>query len=267
MPTPFFPLVIEEYRISGSIMSVPRLYQMLDYLRGHTVDTTSLRMLMVSGSPINPKRLAAAIERLGPVIFQGYGQTEVGTLTMLTPSEISRYGETALTSVGRRLARVDIEMREDSEVFVRAPYQGAGYWQDPEQTAEVYAGGWVRTRDIGSFDADGFLHLHGRTRDVIIVNAMVYYAGPIEAVLAKHPGVDQAYVTGAPDETTGEAIHAFVVPAPDVPGGVPDLESLNALVRAELGEASVPASITVIPEVVAGPSGKPDKRATLARYR
>jgi acyl-CoA synthetase (AMP-forming)/AMP-acid ligase II len=98
---------------------------------------------------------------------------------------------------------------------------------------------------------------------VIIVNGMVYYAGPIEQSLAKHPHVDQAYVVGAPDEQTGEAIHAYVV---TTPGRTPDLSALRAHVRAELGEASAPATVTVIPEVIAAPSGKPDKRALLVHY-
>jgi acyl-coenzyme A synthetase/AMP-(fatty) acid ligase len=262
VPEPLFPGVIERYRITGSIMSVPRLYQMLDHLRDHRYDLSTLRMLMVSGSPLNPRRFAAAIERLGPVIFHGYGQTETGTLTMLAPSEVARGGPRLLSSVGRPLDGVDVEIR-DGEVYVRAPYQGSCYWRDPAETADVYVDGWVRTRDLGYLDPAGYLHLTGRTRDVIIVNALIYYAGPIEEVLSRHPEVDQAYVTGAPDESTGEAIHAFVVP---VPGRGPDPAVLDKLVRAELGDGSAPATITVIPEVVTGPSGKPDKRATLARY-
>ena len=70
----------------------------------------------------------------------------------------------------------------------------------------------MRTRDLGHVDDKGYLYLVGRTRDVILVNAMVVYAGPIERVLASHPDVIEAYVTGAPDERTGEAVHAFVVP-------------------------------------------------------
>jgi acyl-CoA synthetase (AMP-forming)/AMP-acid ligase II len=261
-PSPLFPAVIERYRITGSIMSVPRLYQMLDDLRDHPVDVSTLRMLMVSGSPLHPRRFAAAVERLGPVVFHGYGQTETGLLTMLAPSELARGGPDLLTSVGRPLDGVDVETR-DGEVYVRAPYQGSAYWQDPAETADVYVDGWARTRDLGYLDPAGYLHLTGRTRDVIIVNALIHYAGPIEDVLSRHPDVDQAYVTGAPDEATGEAIHAFVVPAP---GRVPDPDALDKLVRAELGDGSAPATITVIPEVLTAPSGKPDKGATLARY-
>jgi acyl-CoA synthetase (AMP-forming)/AMP-acid ligase II len=137
-----------------------------------------------------------------------------------------------------------------------------GYWNDPEQTREVVCAGWIRTRDLGYLDGDGLLHLTGRARDVIMVNAEVCYAGAIERVLAEHPAVVQAYVVGAPDPATGEAIHAFVVPAG---GQVPDRALLTDLVRQRLSTNSVPKSITVIREVPVNAGGKPDKPALLGR--
>ncbi len=92
---------------------------------------------------------------------------------------------------------------------------------------------------------------------------MLHYAGAIEQCLAGHPDVDQAYVAGAPDERTGEAAHAFVVPAE---GRAPDLTALRARVAAELGEASVPATVTVVREIPVTPGGKPDKKALLASF-
>src|SRR5688500_9135556 len=163
MPKPLFPDVVERYRITGSIMTVPRLYQMLDRLAERPVDMSSLRALMVSGSPLNPKRYAAALAQLGPGVFQMYGQREAGAFTLLTPAEIETVGEPALNSVGRPHPWVDIEIRDElgavvepgttGELFMRTPYQTAGYWRDPEQTADVYVNGWVRTRDLGHLDA------------------------------------------------------------------------------------------------------------------
>jgi fatty-acyl-CoA synthase len=135
----------------------------------------------------------------------------------------------------------------------------AGYWDDPQQTAEVLRDGWLRTGDVGRLDEAGFLHLTGRSRDVIMVNAEVCYAGAIEQALAGHPDVDQAYVVGVPDDRTGEAVHAFVVPTPDRP--VPTADALSALVRAQLTPAHVPRTITTLPEVPTTPTGKPDKPA------
>jgi fatty-acyl-CoA synthase len=138
-----------------------------------------------------------------------------------------------------------------------------GYWADPGETRDVLRDGWIRTRDLGHVDDKGYLYLVGRTRDVILVNAMVVYAGPIERVLASHPDVIDAYVTAAPDERTGEAVHAFVVPSGDRAFDPAASAELAALVRAQLGEDSVPQTITAVPGVPVAASGKPDKRALL----
>jgi acyl-CoA synthetase (AMP-forming)/AMP-acid ligase II len=271
---PLLPYAIERHRITGSIVTVPKLGQMLDLLRDRPADVSSLRALMVSGSPIGPARLAAAADRLGPVVYQGYGQTEAGSISMLTPADIAAGSERVLASVGRPHPQVEISVRDEAgrevaagrtgEIHVRTPYQMAGYWgqgQDAE-TRDTLRDGWVNTRDLGHLDKAGFLHLAGRTRDVIMVNAMVVYAGAIERVLAGHPGVGEAYVVGAPDERTGEAVHAYVVPAA---GRVPDHDALAALVRAELGADAVPQTITTVSGVPVAEGGKPDKRALLKR--
>ncbi|MEV5751735.1 AMP-binding protein [Actinoallomurus sp. NPDC052308] len=265
---PLFPYALERHRITGTIMTVPRLYQLLDVLREEAADLGSLRAVMVSGSPVNPRRLTEAVERLGPVVYQGYGQSEAGLISVLTPEMIAAGPAAVLASVGRPLPFVDIEVRDEGgrpvgmgetgEIWLRSPYMMSGYWGDPAQTAETLRDGLLRTRDLGRLDERGLLHLVGRSRDVIIVNAEVCYAGPIESVLADHPDVDQAYVVGIPDERTGEAIHAFVVPAE---GRTPDLGALARAVRERLGAASAPETITVISEAPVAASGKFDKRA------
>jgi acyl-CoA synthetase (AMP-forming)/AMP-acid ligase II len=139
----------------------------------------------------------------------------------------------------------------------------AGYWRDPAETAEVVRDGWIRTRDLGTLGEDGFLRLIGRSREVVFVNAILHYAGAIEAALAAHPDVDQAFVVAAPDEETGEAAHAFIVPMPGRTG--PSADVLRDAVRARLGEGAVPATVTVLDAVPVAPSGKPDKKALLSR--
>jgi fatty-acyl-CoA synthase len=253
---PPFPYAIERYGITGSIVTVPRLTRMLGLLREDAADVRSLRALMVSGSPLGPNRLAEAVERLGPVVYNGYGQTEAGSISMLTPADIAAG---RLASVGRPHPGVEIRV-EGGEVLVRSPYMMTGYRDDPGETREVLRDGWLRTRDLGHLDEHGHLHLDGRARDVIMVNAMVVYAGPIERVLAGHPDVAEAYAVGAPDEETGEAVHAFVIPAN---GRRPADGELRGLVRDELGADSVPRTITAVPAVPTAAGGKPDKRALL----
>jgi fatty-acyl-CoA synthase len=266
---PLLPGAIERHRISGIVMIVPLLQQMLERLRDDPVDLGSLRAVVVTGSPASRNLLVAAVERLGPVVWQGYGQAESGMIALLTPDDIGRHPQAALASVGRPLPEVEISVRdaddrpvgrgETGEICVRSPHVMAGYWGEPELTREVIRDGWLHTRDLGRLDDSGLLRLTGRSRDVILVNAEVCYAGAIEQALARHPDVDQAYVVGVPDERSGEAIYAFIVPAVGEP--VPDHEELRGLVCAELTPAHAPQSITTLGRAPVAASGKPDKHA------
>jgi acyl-CoA synthetase (AMP-forming)/AMP-acid ligase II len=248
------PAAIERHRVTAALMPPARLH---DALRS-PADLRSLRAVVLGGSPAGPQLLRAATDRLGPIVWQGYGQGESGVISILTPEDIAG-GH--VTSVGRPLPGVEVAI-VDGEIRVRSPQVMVGYWDDPEQTREVMRGGWVCTRDLGRLDADGMLHLTGRARDVILVNAEVCYAGAIERVLAADPQVAQAYVVGAPDPQTGEAIHAFVVPAG---GDAPDPNRLIALVRSRLSVNSAPKTVTVVRDVPVNAGGKPDKRALLVR--
>lgn len=267
-PRPHLPSAIERHGITGVVMIVPSLHRTLAQLRDDPLDLRCLRALVVTGSPAGPGLLAAAVDRLGPVVWQGYGQAESGMISLLTPEDIARFPD-AMASVGRPLPDVDVSVRdqddrpvgpdETGEICVRSPHVMAGYWAEPQRTHEVLGDGWLHTGDLGHVDISGLLRLTGRNRDVIIVNAEVCYAGAIEQVLARHPDVDQAYVVGVPDERTGEAVHAFIVPAADRLG--PDREALVEPVRAELTANHVPETITVVRDVPVAAGGKPDKRA------
>ncbi|QFZ24600.1 long-chain fatty acid--CoA ligase [Saccharothrix syringae] len=258
--SPALPDAVVRHRATSSVITVPRLAKLVAAQRRDPADLSSLRALMVSGSPLAPDRHREALEVLGPVVFHGYGQTETGMISMATPTDPPG-------SVGTPPPAVTVEVRDgrgapvpagvDGELFVRTPSQARGYWGDPVESAEVFTGGWVRTRDLGRLDAAGRLHLTGRIRDVVIVNANLHHAGPIERVLAEHPDVAEAYVVAVPDEDTGEAVHAFVVPTA---GRVPDPAALRALVTERLGAACAPARVTAIAEPPLAPSGKPDKR-------
>ncbi|WP_206796870.1 class I adenylate-forming enzyme family protein [Amycolatopsis sp. MtRt-6] len=250
---PDFPGVLPRLGITAALTTVPRLNGILDVLRSEDVDLGALRRLIVAGSPVPPHKLAEAAERIGPAMHHAYGQTETGMLTICRADE-------GLGSVGKPCDTVEISVR-DGEVWVRTPSAFAEYWRDPAASAEVLRDGWVRTQDLGQLDRAGYLHLSGRARDVVIVNAIIHYTGPIERAIAACPDVDQAYVVAVPDERTGEAAHAFLVPAP---GRAPDLGEVRKAVAAELGEAAVPARFSFVAAVPVAPSGKPDKAALRA---
>ncbi|GAB2838199.1 class I adenylate-forming enzyme family protein [Lentzea nigeriaca] len=242
---------ITRHRATARVITVPGLAKLVAAQRHSPADLSTLRALLVSGSPLTTDRHREALDVLGPVLFHGYGQTETGMISMATPSDPPG-------TAGR--PPVDVEIR-DGELYVRTPAQASAYWGNPEESAEVFAGGWVRTRDLGHLDADGYLHLTGRARDVVIVNANLHHVGPIEQVIAEHPDVAEAYVVAVPDDDTGEAVHAFVVPHGD---RVPELEELRELVTGRLGAACAPVRLTAITEPPVAPSGKPDKRLLTA---
>ena len=239
---------IERLRPTATMMHPARLSEILRTDR----DLSSLEALVLGGSPAGPTLLATAAKRLGNVVWQGYGQGEAGIISMLTPDQIAAgHGDT----VGRPVCDVELELRH-GVIHVRSPHMMDGYWDDPAETKEVLRDGWLDTRDAGFIDAHGMLHLVGRSRDVIMVNAEVCYAGAIEHVLTSHPLVAQAFAVGAPDPATGEAIHAFIVP---VGGLVPDETELRDLIREQLSANSQPKAINVINSVPLTEAGKPDK--------
>lgn len=252
---PIYPEAVAKLRATAGVITVGKLHQLVRAQRAEPADLGSLRALMVSGSPLEPARLTDALEVLGPVLFNGYGQTEAGSIAMITPGELLASPELR-SSVGRPTG-VETSIR-DGELYVRTPAQASFYWDDPAESAEVFVDGWVRTRDLASIGDDGYLRLLGRARDVIIVQAELFYAGPIERALAADPAVAEAYVVGRPDEESGEAIHAFVVPAP---GRTPVVDALRRRVAEALGPKAVPATVTFIDAVPVAPSGKPDKKA------
>ncbi|KAI0116108.1 acetyl-CoA synthetase-like protein [Hypoxylon sp. NC0597] len=273
LPLLKFPDVLADLKISAVLFTVPRLYHVLDVLKASVsnVDLSHLRSIVVSGSPLSRQRLRAAISGLGDVIYNGYGMSETGLACLLSTADVVTHPE-AIDAVGRPWTGVEVQVRDDAgvevsvgtvgHVWVRSP-SGFSSYTNEDASGVLDTKGWVWTRDLGSLDGNGFLYLTGRARDIVIINANVYYAGAIENALASHPKVDAAYVVSVPDEKTGEAAAAFITVARG--GRDLDLDMLRTSVKEKVGPAAVPASITLIDSAPIAPSGKPDKRALLKR--
>lgn len=258
---------IEQHRISVLALYPSHLYQLLDHPDVATTDHTSLRLLVYYGAPVAPARLQQAVEVFGPVLCQIYGQSETRMLTTLLPAEHSPDRPELMRSVGRARPGVELEIRtpngkagvgEIGEICARTAYQMDYYWKDPELTSTVLADGWVRTKDVGYQDSEGYVYLVDRQRDIVLVNSFNCYTFDIENLLAQHPAVKQAAVVGIPDERTGEAVHASVVLHPG--SQVSEIE-LCELVRRELGELETPKSVVFLDELPVTRIGKPDKNA------
>ncbi|MAO93041.1 MULTISPECIES: AMP-binding protein [unclassified Hwanghaeella] len=201
---------------------------MVNRLTRHTgpCPTDNLRALIYGGAPMYVEDAQAALERLGPKLVQIYGQGESPmNITCLERETIAdttqpRYLE-RLGSAGQPYPNVEVlvvdendvpvPQGETGEIITRSDSVMVGYWDNPEATAETLRGGWLHTGDIGRFDADGYLSLMDRSKDVVISGGTNIYPREIEEVLLNHPDVQEVSVIGRRDDEWGEIVVAYVV--------------------------------------------------------
>jgi len=185
-------------------------------------DLSSLRMVPFGASPMPDAVLARATEKLpGCRFLHVYGMTEAAPLVTaleprdaLVPGRSRSCGKAALT-VEVRIADADdneVPRGTVGEVQVRGPNVMLGYWNKPEQTSAALRGGWYHSGDGGYMDADGFVYVVDRLKDMIISGGENIYSAEVESAISLLDGVAEVAVVAIPDETWGEAVHAIVVP-------------------------------------------------------
>jgi fatty-acyl-CoA synthase len=213
-------------RILGSDLSVFDLSSLTD------VDT---------GTSATPPELITALREAFPRTSTHvlYGSTEAGPGTVLGPEDLSRKPG----SVGRPCAFTQLRLSERGEVLLHSPFLMDGYFRDPEATAEALAGGWYHTGDLGSLDAEGFLAIVGRARDVIRTGGETVAPVEVEAAVGAHPSVAEVAVIGLPDPAWGEVVCAAVVLRP---GAELDLPNLQAHCANRLARFKVPRQLVVV---------------------
>ncbi|MEU7792284.1 AMP-binding protein [Micromonospora tulbaghiae] len=270
-----FIATVDAERLTSTFVTPPMLYEVLDHPDLPGADFSAMFMFNVGAGPAAPARLRQAIARFGPCLRIVYGLSEAVVICALPGLTEDPEHPERLRSCGRPYGDVSVQIRdadgrvlpagEDGEVWVRTKLSFAGYHGQPELTAETLVDGWVRTRDIGHLDADGFLYLVDRLQDRILTRQRSWpiYSRPIEDVLAGHPEVRAAAVIGVPDPVAGELPHAYVVPAP---GASVTGEELIALVVRELSETWAPGAVEFVDALPLNRSAKVDKRALRARY-
>ena len=192
-----------------------------------SANTDNLKTLVYGGGPMYVADLLAAMDVLGPKLAQIYGQGEAPmTITGMDkamhldgghPRYLQRLGSAGVprTDVEVRVVDADdnpLPVGEVGEVICRGPVVMAGYWNNPEATAQALRGGWLHTGDVGSFDEDGWLTLKDRSKDMIISGGSNIYPREVEEVLLQHEDVSEVSVVGRPHQDWGEAVVAFVVP-------------------------------------------------------
>jgi acyl-CoA synthetase (AMP-forming)/AMP-acid ligase II len=269
-----FLATLEQERITSAILPPPMLYQVLDHPRLSKTDTSSLVTLSCGGSAAAPSRLAEAIARFGPVLRPVYGMSEATFIAAYPNLDHDPAHPERLGSCGRPYPGVRVEIRdadgmpaapgEVGEVWVRAALMTAGYWGQAELTSRTIVDGWLRTGDLGRVDAGGYLFLVDRLNDMIVTGqtSTNVYSRTVEDTLLRHPLVRAAAVIGVPHESMGEAVHAFVVPAP---GADVSPAEVRRWAVAELNELWAPYTVEFVPELPLTDIGKVDKKALRVR--
>jgi acyl-CoA synthetase (AMP-forming)/AMP-acid ligase II len=218
----------------------------------------SLRTIVYGASPAPRALVERAIDRFGPILVQYYGQTEAPLcITVLRPED---HAGDRFLSCGFPSVEAEVRLDDETgEILVRAPFTAAGYHGDEDlHRATFLPDGWVRTRDVGRFDDEGYLYLVDRTSDMIVTGGYNVYPREVEDALMSHPAVREAVVVGAPDPTWVETVTAFVVADPDVTGTE---EDLVAHCRTRLAAYKAPTSVRFVDEIPKSPVGKLLRRA------
>ncbi|MBM3554881.1 MAG: long-chain fatty acid--CoA ligase [Alphaproteobacteria bacterium] len=213
-----------------------------------------LKCMQIGAAPITEATALLGREVFGDRLWQGYGQTEAVPVAMMGPRQWFAKVEDAnpLLACGMPLPFADLEIRDEEgralpvgeagEIVVRCDGQMSGFWNDPEATQERIVDGWVKTGDIGRFDAHGYLYVLDRAGDMIISGGFNIYPAELENVLTSHPAVVEAAVFGAPDAKWGETPVAVVV----VDGKTPvSAEELQALCAERLGGYKKPGKVEI----------------------
>jgi len=239
-PGEVFDLMRHHRRLS--MFAAPTMvWRMVDHAERTGVDSSNLKTIIYGGGPMYLADLKRALAVFGNKLAQIYGQGESPmTITALSKAMHADTGhprwEARLASAGVAQSVVevrvadpddrDLPVGEIGEVLVRGDVVMTGYWGNPKATAETLRGGWLHTGDMGAFDADGFLTLKDRSKDMIISGGSNIYPREVEEVLLRHPGVAEVSVVGRPHAEWGEEVVAFVVAKP---GAAPDEPALDRL--------------------------------------
>jgi len=256
------------------------LYRLLDADRD-LAPLSSLDRILYGAAPIRTDRLQEAIDRVGPIFHQFYGQTEVPNLiASFPPQEHERAHEAddvdRLASAGTACLRATVTIRdretgerlpagEVGEVVVAAPYAFDGYHGRPAETADVRRDGWVHTGDVGVLDEDGYLTLLDRESGVIVTGGMNVYGQTVERAVRDHPAVAEVVVVGVPHDEWGEAVHAVVVPS-DEGDRDPTCADLAAFLEDRLAGYKQPKSVTVVDSLPTTALGKLDRASVRERF-
>ncbi len=256
--------------------AVPAALQMLvNHPRCSQTDFSRLKYIVYGAAPIPLELLRLCVKAFGCQFLQAYGMTETtGTVITLPPEDHDPNGSPRMRAAGKAVPGVEVKIvgadgqtvptGEVGEIVTRSSSNMLGYWKRPDATqATKTADNWVHTGDAGYMDADGYVYIHDRVKDMIISGGENVYPAEVENAIYGHPDVADVAVIGVLDAIWGEAVKAVVVPRP---GKTVDPASVIAWARARIAGFKVPKTVDVIAELPRNPTGKILRRALRAPY-
>ncbi|ANK12161.1 fatty acid--CoA ligase [Erythrobacter neustonensis] len=267
--------LIENFNISKIFLVPAALQILLNHPRVGEVDFSRLKYVTYGASPIPLELMREAIRVMGCGFVQMYGMTETtGTIVALDPEDHVAEGSVRMRSVGKPLAGVEIKVIDEGgnavptgtvgEIATRSDKNMRGYWNNDAATrATIGPDGWLRTGDAGYLDADGYLYIHDRVKNMIISGGENVYPAEVENALYSHPKVADVAVIGVPDDKWGEAVKACVVLKP---GEAMTEDEIIAHARTQIAGYKCPKSVDFIPALPRNPSGKILRRELRAPY-
>ncbi|MGE3075269.1 MAG: fatty acid--CoA ligase [Dehalococcoidia bacterium] len=265
---------IPQYGVTRALF-VPAVLLFLVQTPGvESTDFSTLQFIAYGASPIPLDLLRTAITTFKCEFAQLYGLTETtGAVTYLPPEDHDPNGNQRMRSCGRAIAGaviriVDAEGEElptgeVGEIIVKSRQNMKGYWNLPDETAKAIRGEWFHTGDAGYMDADGYLYIHDRVKDMIVSGGENVYPAEVESALFGHPAIADVAVIGVPDDRWGEAVKAIVVKKP---GAEVDPADIIAFARERIAGYKVPKSVDFADVLPRNPSGKILKRELREPY-
>jgi fatty-acyl-CoA synthase len=262
-----FLRLVERHRVTHTFLPPTLIYMLLTHEALDSTDLGSLQCFWYGAAPMSTARLTEACERIGPMA-QLFGQSEAPMMiSTMSPADHRRpdgsIATERLSSAGRPSPLVTVAiMSEDGEllgsgergeIVVRSSLVMAGYYNNPDATAEAGKHGWHHTGDIGYLDDDGFLFIVDRAKDMVITGGFNVYSAEVEQALMAHNAVRDCAVIGLPDDKWGERVTAVVQLQPDT---TVDADALIAFVKEQIGSVKAPKQVEFWPDLPRSTVGK-----------
>jgi long-chain acyl-CoA synthetase len=260
---------IERERITLFPGSPTLFTSLMAHARFAHTDWSSVHTCYSGSAPLAEETLRRWREAVGAPVYEGYGQTEAGPVLSFNAPGRVKTGSVGVAVPHTEIEIVDVETGqrvlptgERGEIRARGPQVMQGYRNRPQESVEALRGGWLYTGDIGELDAEGFLFIRDRKKDMAIVGGYNVYPRELEEVLCAHPAVAEAAAVAGPDAYWGEVLHAYAVPRASITA-----EALLAHCRERLAKYKIPATLEIVDALPKTTVGKLDRPALKARWK